>query len=97
MGCCLMVKVSMCLNITEQVKSTSFCSEGTFRLLDRFGVHSHFYSVYALLTAFVLVGLVTAVIWFKLRSRGEQTCGCQSREEQHNGDANLYDNTEMVN
>lgn len=81
--------------LMDDLHSTSICSEGTFRLLDRYGMHSPFHRV--ILVIIVLVGLVTAIIWFKLRSRqGEQTCGCQSRGEQQNGHENLYENIEMV-
>lgn len=63
------------------------CSVGSIRLVyrDPYGVDSVFYRAYASLTGCGLLGLVGAVIWFKLRSkRGEQS-----------GDVDLFENVEM--
>ncbi|KAL2086034.1 hypothetical protein ACEWY4_017096 [Coilia grayii] len=73
------------------------CYEGSFRLVYRgpFGVHSLVYR--AAVLGCVLLGLVAAVIWVKLRSRkGEQTSGHQSREGQQSGDEDLYDDVEVA-
>ncbi|KAL2076487.1 hypothetical protein ACEWY4_027914 [Coilia grayii] len=73
------------------------CYEGSFRLVyrDPFGVHSLVYRAPVL--GCVLLGLVAAVIWVKLRSRkGEQTSGHQSREGQQSGDEDLYDDVEVA-
>ncbi|KAL2086140.1 hypothetical protein ACEWY4_017199 [Coilia grayii] len=73
------------------------CYEGSFRLVYRgpFGVHSLVYRAPVL--GCMLLGLVAAVIWVKLRSRkAEQTSGHQSREGQQSGDEDLYDDVEVA-
>lgn len=76
------------------------CFDRSTRLVyrDPFGVHSFFYRAHVALIGCGLLGLVTAVIWVKLRSRREeQTSGCQSREGgQHGGDEDLDNKVKLA-
>ncbi|XP_063078684.1 hexosaminidase D-like [Engraulis encrasicolus] len=70
------------------------CYEGSIHLLlrDPYGVHSPFYRTYGSLLGCVLLGLLAAVICFKLRSRkGDLPYGHPSRERQQRGDEDLSD------
>lgn len=75
-------------------RDQKFCFEGAFHLVyrDPFGVHSAFYRTYAPLMGAGLLGLATAVIWVKLRSRR----GEKSREGQQSGDEDFCEEVEMA-